>query len=140
MYTNYQTNLSVDSWPPKRKDVQLLFRSCMSFSSGGQLSTDKLVWQFVYNFLVAFPVLAGIKIKSSPTRKWKKKNLAQTENGTIKMYTNCKIDLSVYCWPPKRKDVQLLISPQLVWWFVYNFLVSFPVWAGIKINSSPNRK
>ena len=67
----------------------------MSFLSGGQLSTDKLVLQFVYIFRVSFPVWAGIKIKSSSTRKWKKLIPAQTGNGTMKMYTTCKIDLSV---------------------------------------------
>ena len=33
----------------------------MSFLSGGQLSTDKLVLQFVHIFIVLFPVWAGIK-------------------------------------------------------------------------------
>ena len=27
----------------------------------------------------------------------------QTGNGIMKMYTNCKIDLSVYGWPPKEE-------------------------------------
>ena len=58
MYTNCRINLSVDNWPPKRKDIQLLpyylVKSCMS---GGQLSTDKLVLQFLYFFTVSFPVI-----------------------------------------------------------------------------------
>ena len=68
MYTNPKPFLSVDSWPPKSKDMQLLIlRSCMSFLSGGQLSTDKLVLQFVYIFIVSFPVWAGIKIIQAKT-------------------------------------------------------------------------
>ena len=57
----------------------------MSFLSEGQLSTDKLVLQFVYIFTVSFSVLAGIKkaipaktgigirINSSPNRNDKNK-------------------------------------------------------------------
>ena len=70
MYTDCRIKLSVNSLPPKGKDMQLLLnhliRSCMSFLSGGQLSTDKLVLQFVHNIIVSFPVWAGIKINSSP--------------------------------------------------------------------------
>ena len=73
-----------------------LIRSFMSFLYGGQLSTNKLVLQFVQIFIVSFPVWAGIKINSSPG------------NGTMKTYTSCKISLSVDIWPPKRKDMQLL--------------------------------
>ena len=47
-----------------------LIRSFMSFLPGGQSSTNKLVLQFVYIFIVPFPVWAGIKINSSPKRKW----------------------------------------------------------------------
>ena len=56
----------------------------MSFLYGGQSSTDKLILQLVYIFIVPFPVWAGLK--SIP---------AQTGYGTMKMYTNCKIDLPV---------------------------------------------
>ena len=41
----------------------------MSVLSGGQLSTDKLVIQLLFVFKVLFPVWAGIKISSSPSRK-----------------------------------------------------------------------
>ena len=34
---------------------------------------------------------------------------AQTGNGTMKMYTNCGISLSVDSLPSERKDTQLLI-------------------------------
>ena len=34
----------------------------MSFLSGGQLSTDKLVLQFVHIFIIQFPVWAGINL------------------------------------------------------------------------------
>ena len=58
----------------------------MSFLSGGQLSTDKLVLQFVYIFIIPFPVWAGvklilaqtgyvIKINSSPNRKCNYENV-----------------------------------------------------------------
>ena len=67
----------------------------MSFPSGGQLPTDNPVLQFVYNFLVPFPVWTGIKINSSPNRKWKKIITAQTGNGTMKMYANFEINWSV---------------------------------------------
>ena len=58
MYTSCRINLSVDNWPPKRKDMQLLIkywiRSCMAFLFGGQLSTDKIILQcsvHFYNFI-----------------------------------------------------------------------------------------
>ena len=41
---------------------------------------------------------------------WIKIIPAQTGNETMKMYTNCKIDLPVDSWPSKRKDMQLLIN------------------------------
>jgi len=44
----------------------------MSFLYEGQISTNKLVLQFVYIFIVSYPVWAGIKINSSPKRKWDK--------------------------------------------------------------------
>ena len=44
----------------------------MSFLYEGQISTNKLVLQFVYIFIVSYPVWAGIKINSSPKRKWNK--------------------------------------------------------------------
>ena len=37
----------------------------MSFLSGGQLSTDKLVLQFVCIFIIPLPVRAGIKLAST---------------------------------------------------------------------------
>ena len=69
MFTSCRIDLSVDSWPQKMKDIQLLsyylIRSCMSFLSVGQLSTDKLVVQFAYIFTVSLP---GNEISSSPNR------------------------------------------------------------------------
>ena len=35
---------------------------------------------------------------------------AHTENRTIKMYTSTERILSVDLWPPKRKDMQLMID------------------------------
>ena len=70
MYTNCQTSLSVGNWPPEGKDIQLLIRSCTSFLFGSQLSTDKLVSQFVYIFIVAFPVWAGIDFSSISCFGW----------------------------------------------------------------------
>ena len=56
--------------------------SCMSFLSGGQLSTDKLVLQFVYIYKVwagikMIPAQTGngIEINSSPNRKWNYDNV-----------------------------------------------------------------
>ena len=37
---------------------------------------------------------------------------AKTGYGTKKMYTNCKLKSSVGSWPPKRKDMQLLIDKE----------------------------
>ena len=48
----------------------LIIRSCLSFLSGGQSSTDKLVLQLVYIFIVSHAVRAGYKINSSPTSNW----------------------------------------------------------------------
>ena len=101
-------------------------RSFMSFLPGGQSTTDKLVLQFLYIFIVSFPVWAGIKTNFSPNRKWNYKN-----------YTSCRISLSVDSWPSKRKDMQLInkywvlcpSSPEVSYQLT---IVSYPVWAGIK--------
>ena len=97
-----------------------IIRSCTSFLCGGQLSTDELDLKFVYIFIISFPVWTGIKINSSPNRKlnWNwlhpkqeielKSIPARTGNGTMKMYTNCRINFSVDSWPLNRKDIQLL--------------------------------
>ena len=123
MYTNCKTSLSVDSWPPEGKDIQLLIiESHMSLLFGGQLSTDKKGLQFVYICIVPFPVWAGINSNS--------------------ISVTCKIILSVDSWPLKRKDMQLLIqylirscmsflpggessTNKLVLQFMYIFLSSF---------------
>ena len=76
---NCKIMLSVDSWPVKRKDIQLLIQyligSCMSFLLGGQLSTDKSILQLVYIFIVPFPLWAGISFNSSPHRKLNYENV-----------------------------------------------------------------
>ena len=41
----------------------------MSILLGGQLSGDKVILQYVYISVVAFPVLAGIDFKSGPNNK-----------------------------------------------------------------------
>ena len=83
MYTNPKSFLSVDSWPPKSKDMQLLIlRSCMSFLSGGQPKQE-------------------MELKLIP---------AKTRNRTMKMYTSIERILSVDHWPRKRKDMQLIID------------------------------
>ena len=140
-YTSCKINLSVDSWPLKRKDIQLLIDEEFYVLPGGQSPTDKLVLQFVYIFIVSFPVWAGIKIYSSQNRKWNYEN-----------YTSCRISLSVDSWLPKRKDIQLLIqylirscmsflfggqvsTDKLILQLVYIFIVPFPVWAGFNWNS-----
>ena len=38
-----------------------------------------------------------------------------------------------------KNEQKLVLRDKLVLQFVHNIIVSFPVWAGIKINSSPNR-
>ena len=67
----------------------------MSFLFGGQLSTDKLILQLVYIFIVPFPVWAGIKINSSKQEMELELIPAETRYGTIKMYRNCKLIVSV---------------------------------------------
>ena len=66
----------------------------MSFLFGGQLSTDKLISQFVYIFIVPFPV--WVEINLIP---------AQTGNGIIDMWKYNGRILSVDHWPPKKKDM-----------------------------------
>ena len=76
MYTYCEINLSEDSWPPKRTDIQLLsIKSCMPLVFGGQLSTDKKGLGLVYIFIVPFPVWAGNNFDSSPYRKWNYENV-----------------------------------------------------------------
>ena len=78
----------------------------MSFLFGGQLSTEKIILQFLYIFIVLFTVWAGINFDSSPICVHFKASFpvwagikiripAQTGNGTIKVYTNCKINIPV---------------------------------------------
>ena len=73
MYTNCKTSLSVNSWPPERKDIQLLIiKSRMSLLFGGKLSTDKNCLGFVYIFIVPFPVWDGINFNSISCLGWNK--------------------------------------------------------------------
>ena len=67
----------------------------MSFLFGGHLSTDKLILQFLYIFIVPFPVWAGIILIQFPV--WLEFILipAQTENEAMKMNTDCKTGVSV---------------------------------------------
>ena len=107
MYTNCRINLAVDNWPWKKKDVQFminyLIRSCMSFLSEGQLSTDKIILQFSVNFHIF------ISIKMELKQELESKLIpVQTGNGTMKIYTNCRINLSVDSLLPHMKDIQLL--------------------------------
>ena len=59
---NYKIILSVNSWLQERKYIHFLIRqlirSCLSFLFCSQLSTDKLIQQFVYIFIVPFPIEA----------------------------------------------------------------------------------
>ena len=72
----------------------LLMRSCMSFLFGGQISIGKYILQFVYIFIIPFPVWAGINFHP-----------AQTGNGIINMWSNmCPnflLSLSVDNWPSR---------------------------------------
>ena len=60
-----------------------MIRSCVSLLSQGQLSTDKLVLQFVHIFIVSFPGWVGINFNPFELIP------AKTGNGATKMYTNC---------------------------------------------------
>ena len=114
IYTNFKSSLSVYSWPPERKDIQLLIkwlsRSCMFFPFRGQLLTDNLFLQLVYIFIVPFPVWAGINFFHFLFGLELILIPAQTVNETKKLYTNCQTSLSVDRWPPEGKDMQLLIK------------------------------
>ena len=52
----------------------------MSFLTGGQPPTDKLVLEFVNIFIVSIPVWAGIKINSSQTGNGIRINSSQNWN------------------------------------------------------------
>ena len=68
---NCVASLSIDSWPPERKDIQLLIiKSRMSLLIGGQLSTGKKGLGFVYIFIVPFPVWTGINFNSISCLVW----------------------------------------------------------------------
>ena len=60
----------------------------MSFTYKGQLSTDKDDRKLTpsLGYMLIIPFLCGLELEII---------LAQTGNGTMKMYTNCKIDFSV---------------------------------------------
>ena len=66
MFTNFITSLLVDSWPPNQLGVACPW----SFLVGGQLSTDKLILQLLYVFIVPFPVWAGINFDSISCFGW----------------------------------------------------------------------
>ena len=115
MFTNCKTILSVDSWPPEKKDIQVLiskelyilplwrsaikwqihFMICVQFQ--GSISCFGFNW-FKIHFLL------GLELILIP---------AQTGNEIVKMYTNCTTSLSVDSWPPERKDIQLQIIQEL---------------------------
>ena len=55
--------------------------------------------------------LAELGNKFQPKQEMESKLIsAQTGNGTMKMCTNCRTNLSVDSLPPKGKDIQLLID------------------------------
>ena len=110
----------------------------MPFLSGGQLSTENLVLQFVYIFIISFPVRAGIKINSSPNRKCNYKCtqivrlicqfMADLQRGRT---YNSKLIRSCMSFLPRGQ----LSTDKIVLQSMYIFTVS----AGIKINSNQHR-
>ena len=104
-----------------------IIRSCMSFLSGGQLSTNKLVLHFVYIFIIP----------------------AQTGNGTNWFVIWYSKDMKLLLNHLIRSCMSFLSGGQqstdkaarkLGHMLSHKLYISFPVWAGIKTNFSPNRK
>ena len=63
---SYQ-KLRIDS---QQTNTQMLEITDMSYTYKGQLSTDKYDRKLWLMLIIPFPVRAGIKINSSPNRKW----------------------------------------------------------------------
>ena len=68
-----------------------LIRSFMSFLYGGRISTDKLIFQLAYLFIIPFPVWAGFKIKQSKQEMELELNPGQTGNGAISNFNSNQI-------------------------------------------------
>ena len=92
----------------------------MSFLSGGQLSTDKLVVQFVYIFTVSF--WAGIKINSNPNRNDKSNIQSAMMDGDIYTITDYVIKFAL-----TNNSIWIAVTNDVIIYAITNDVIEYAI-------------